>query len=335
MFYNLIKKRRKQMEYIAGQPHKQVNKVYLYNKGTSKIHIYGDYYHYLKNRDIKYLNVSYKGNRVYFIPCLNEEEENVIPKPVKLSETDSSYSFNCANLFKIFNIIINKPIKKGAKSTGHNLNYIEMVIDRDRCCIYFDIPLNIITQNIKTDDKIKEIKDNPQIDKNFIDIIKTMGYKKYIESLPSTDKWGKYNSDSYNFCKLYSILRNTLSEEETHKLINIDIIYEYNNELFDDKLINFIKHKIKNASNDTFHQEVHNINKFLQIHNIRDFFTLYKIYPFKDIINMIINFNYKQFIITGFLKSNYNLGLKCGFLLSSDIIQLEDINKFIKLDCSR
>jgi len=50
---------------------------------------------------------------------------------------------------------------------------------------------------------------------------------------------------------------------------------------------------------------------------------------------MIINFNYKQFIITGFLKSNYDLGLKCGFLLSSDIIQLEDINKFIKLDCSR
>jgi hypothetical protein len=322
------------MEYIAGQPHKQVNKVYLYNKGTSKIHIYGDYYHYLKNRDIKYLNVSYKGNRVYFIPCLNEEEENVIPKPVKLSKTDSSYSFNCANLFKIFNII-NKPIKKGAKSTGHNLNYIEMVIDRDRCCIYFDIPLDIITQNIKTDDKIKEIKDNSQIDKNFIDIIKTMGYKKYIESLPSTDKWGKYNSDSYNFCKLYSLLRNTLSEEETHKLINIDIIYEYNNELFDDKLIYFIKHKIINTNNKRFFQEVHNISKFLEIKNIKDFFNMCDLYSFNKIINMMIKFNYKQFIITGFLKSNYDLGLKCGFLLVNGDIQLKDIERFFKLNYTR
>ncbi len=100
------------MEYIAGQSHKQVNKVYLYNKGTSKIHIYGDYYHYLKNRAIKHLNIAYEGNRVYFIPCLNKEEINVIPKPIKLSETNSSYSFNCADLFKIFNIIIKKTNKK-------------------------------------------------------------------------------------------------------------------------------------------------------------------------------------------------------------------------------
>ena len=116
------------MKYIAGQPHKQINKVYFYSKACIT-HIYGDYYQYLKDNNIEYLNIAYEGNRVYFIPCLTTKEINVIPKPIKISKAKTSFSFTYANLFKMFNI--DKSTNNGTKFIGNNLKYTQIDIDKN------------------------------------------------------------------------------------------------------------------------------------------------------------------------------------------------------------
>jgi hypothetical protein len=133
------------MKYLAGVPYKQINRVYLYNYNTSKVHIHGEFRDYLIKNNIHYLNIAVEDNIVYFIPCFSDEY-NKINKLVKLTDVknNKSMSFNCKKLFNYFNIIVKKSIKKNKESEGHNLNYFLIDMDQNRKGIYFKIPKEIM-----------------------------------------------------------------------------------------------------------------------------------------------------------------------------------------------
>ena len=299
--------------------------MYLYiTEETKKVHIKGEYAKYLiDDSNINYMNIAYDGNEVYFIPCF-DIEYNKLPKttikPYKITKiNDNRVSFNLTQMTKHFNLATQKPKQKNRKNSGYILPYHQENIDFNRKSIKFTIPDTLIPQK-------KEVIHRPFL----------TNYEDTISKLPIDETWGKDNSDSYWFFRLYfTYVELYKNENKINEILKIKTKYNVYSGTVDDKIKRFIKNHPKNTIIDlkSFNHKLNLIMKYYADNSKNQFKVTKQLHVYDKLINeamidILIELHFKTFVSDD-LPIKYQLGLKYFVLLKCKIIKIEDIKKYI------